>query len=197
MMSKFFKKKSPYQLLDNVFKNFRIYPVCNLRIVAIRVFSHHKCLSDESIAVRFMLASISSILKGDYSISLDILKESIIDFSMPHTDATFAPSLGSWKSLGVSLSNMEISCIKNRYCVLRQLWMQSIISPSPSLSVICVGTVPGLIKDDAMSLESCVNKRFNHIIRVRNPTYCTIHHNIHLGKRIDNILIGQKDYGMV
>lgn len=176
IMHKLSREKELCPLLNNVFKAFRICPFEDLRVVVIGASPYCKFLNDNPVATGLAFANHIGTLEGHYSTSLDILRESVIDFSMPHTNAIFDPSLESWGRQGVLLLNAELSCLKGRQGVHRQLWMPFTTNLLSCLSRVCTGIVYVLMGNVAMSLESCIDKRFNHIIRTRDPSWYAFAH---------------------
>ena len=136
---------------------------------------------------------------NSYSPSLEILRESVIDYTIPHRTIIFDPSLEKWEEQGVLLLNSALTCEVGRVGSHYLLWRPFIISLLTNLSKCSSGIVYVLMGSQAQSLEPYINKQFNHVIHIRHPSYYARTKSrmpSDVWQKINNILIGQNGYGI-
>ena len=130
---------------------------------------------------------------------MEILKESVIDFTIPHRTIIFDPSLEKWEEQGVLLLNSALTCQQGKVGSHSLLWRPFIKSLFTNLSEQACGIVYILMGTDAQSFETYINKQFNHIIRIRHPSYYARTKTkmpSNIWQDVNNILIGQNGYGI-
>ena len=135
----------------------------------------------------------------DYSPSLKVLRESVIDFTKPHGIITFDPSLEKWEEQGVLLLNTSLTCELGKTDSHSLLWKPFTQSLLTNLSKYTVGIVYVLMGSYAQSFERCINTKFNFVIRCRHPSYYARTNTgmpSDVWKQVNNILIGQSGYGI-
>lgn len=193
--------------LKDIFKAFRLCPFHSLRCVICGQdpYSNLRSPSCNSITTRIPVATglafanSSDTPESAYSPSLDVLKESVIDYTIPHRRVNFDPSLEKWTRQGVLLLNSALSCEAGRVGSHTLLWRPFITSLFSSLSERLTGIVYVLMGAQAQSLEPYINKQSNHIIHIRHPSYYARTNNrmpSDIWQQVNNILIGQNGYGV-
>lgn len=184
--------------LKDIFKAFRLCPLHNVRTVLIGQDPYFTYRDNKPVATGLAFANSSDTPKEKYSPSLEVLKESIINFSMPHNRIIFDPSLEKWEEQGVLLLNTALSCEKGKPSSHMLLWRPFITSLIANLSKYTSGIVYVLMGSDAQSLKSYINSRFNHIIETKHPAYYARTHSQmpNIWNKINQILIDQNGYGI-
>lgn len=185
-------------LLKNTFKAFELCPLHELRVCIIGQDPYNNYINNKPVATGLAFANSSDTPKEKYSPSLEVLKESIINFSMPHNRIIFDPSLEKWEEQGVLLLNTALSCEKGKPSSHMLLWRPFITSLIANLSKYTSGIVYVLMGSSAQSLEPYIGKN-NYVIRCRHPSYYARTHikmPSSIWQEIDNILIGQNGYGI-
>lgn len=184
--------------LKDIFKAFRLCPLHNVRTVLIGQDPYFTYRDNKPVATGLAFANSSDTPKEKYSPSLEILKESIINFSIPHNRIIFDPSLEKWEEQGVLLLNTALSCEKGKPSSHMLLWRPFITSLIANLSKYTSGIVYVLMGSDAQSLKPYINDRFNYIIETRHPAYYARAHSQmpNIWNCINQILIGQNGYGI-
>lgn len=194
------KSKSPIcPSLNNVFKAFRLCSLNNLRVVIIGYDPYNNYRNGKPVATGLAFANSSDTSEKNYSPSLEVLMESIINFSVPHNRIIFDPSLESWEEQGVLLLNTALSCKVNETGSHMLLWRPFITEFLTTLSMYSTGLVYVLMGNDAQSLEPYINSKNNHIIRCKHPSYYARTHEkmpANIWNEINNILIGLNGYGI-
>ena len=181
--------------LKNIFKAFNLCPFKELRVVIIGQDPYPQ----KGVATGIAFANSSDTQDNFYSPSLEILRESVIDYTIPHRTIIFDPSLEKWEEQGVLLLNSALTCEVGRVGSHYLLWRPFIISLLTNLSKCSSGIVYVLMGSQAQSLEPYINKQFNHVIHIRHPSYYARTKSrmpSDVWQKINNILIGQNGYGI-
>ena len=181
--------------LKNVFKAFHLCPLKNLRVIILGQDPYPQ----KDVATGIAFANSPETSENSFSPSLEILKESVIDFTIPHRTIIFDPSLEKWEEQGVLLLNSALTCQQGKVGSHSLLWRPFIKSLFTNLSEQACGIVYILMGTDAQSFETYINKQFNHIIRIRHPSYYARTKTkmpSNIWQDVNNILIGQNGYGI-
>ena len=181
--------------LKNIFKAFNLCPFKELRVVILGQDPYPQ----KGVATGIAFANSSDTQDNSYSPSLEILRESVIDYTIPHRTIIFDPSLEKWEEQGVLLLNSALTCEVGRVGSHYLLWRPFIISLLTNLSKCSSGIVYVLMGSQAQSLEPYINKQFNHVIHIRHPSYYARTKSrmpSDVWQKINNILIGQNGYGI-
>ena len=192
--------------LKDIFKAFLLCPLHSLRVCivaqdpysTIRVQQGSPLLK-VPVATGLAFANVSDTSDTDLSPSLEVLKESVIDYTMPHRTITFDPDLEKWEEQGVLLLNTALSCEVGKTGSHALLWRPFIANLLTNLSKCSTGIVYVLMGSQAQSFESYINPRFNYIIRIRHPSYYARTKQrmpSSLWQQINQILIGQNGYSI-
>ena len=179
--------------IKNVFKAFRKCPFKDLRLIVIGQDPYPQ----KDIATGIAFANTPDT--KELSPSLEILKESVIDYTIPHKTITFDPSLEKWEAQGVLLLNAALTCELGRVGSHSLLWRPFIQSFLINLSKYHTGIVYLLMGTAAQSFEPYINKQFNYVIRIRHPSWYVRQKKkmpSDVWREINNILIGQNGYGI-
>ena len=164
--------------LKNTFKAFRLCSPDNLRVVIIGQDPYNNLLSINQngiltkvpVATGIAFANPADTPDKQLSPSLKVLKESVIDYTIPHGIITFDPSLEKWEEQGVLMLNSALTCKALQPGSHSLLWRAFISSFLRHLSINLPGTVYLLMGKMAQSMEPYICKQ-NHIIHIRHPAY--------------------------
>ena len=180
VLKKLVASKQPvYPNIKDIFKDFTLCPLHNLRVV--------------------IMGQDPSTSPPHFSPSLEVLMESVIDFSLPHGSINFDPSLEKWESQGVLMLNSALSCNVGKVGSHALLWKPFIRSFLTNLSLHTNGVVYVLMGFEAQSFESCINSKYNYILKTRHPSWYAKNNQVmpsDLWTNINSILIGQNGYGI-
>lgn len=188
--------------LKNVFRAFLLCPYRDLKVVilaqdpypTLKTTVLEGLPSRSPVATGLAFANSSDTPLSSYSPSLEVLKESVIDFTVPHRTITFDPSLEKWAEQGVLLLNSALTCEAGRIGSHALLWRPFIKSLLTNLSLYHTGIVYLLMGTEAQSFEPYINKKFNYIRRIRHPAW---YHRQHehmpsdIWREINTIVKGQ------
>ncbi len=185
--------------VKNVFRAFRLCPVSKLRVVIMGQDPYSTMTGNVPTATGLAFANNADTPDENLSPSLDILKESVIDFTVPHRTVIFEPDLEKWESQGVLLLNSALSCEMGKTGSHTLMWRPFVKSLITNLSKHTTGIVYVLMGSQAQSFEPYINKQFNYIIHIRHPSwYARTKTKMpsSLWQEINNVLIGQNGYGI-
>ena len=124
---------------------------------------------------------------------------SVIDYTIPHRRVIFEPDLEKREEQGVLLLNSALTCELGRVGSHTLLWRPFITSFLTNLSKCSSGIVYVLMGSQAQTLEPYINSHFNHVIRIRHPSYYARTKTkmpSDIWSQINNILIGLNGYGI-
>jgi uracil-DNA glycosylase len=181
--------------LKDIFRAFRLCPFSNLKVVLLGMEPYPQ----KGIATGLAFANSIDTPDSQLSPSLEILKESVINYTIPHRTINFDPSLEKWEAQGVLLLNSALSCEAGRVGSHILLWRPFIKSLLINLSKYHVGIVYVLMGTVAHSFEPFINKQSNHIIRIRHPSWYARHKQImpsNIWQEINSILTDKNGYGI-
>ena len=189
----------------DIFKAFTLCPLNGLRVLILGLDPynnlHSVCCNNivTKVPVATGLAFANSPDTQELSSSLEVLKESVINYTIPHRTTIFDPSLEKWEAQGVLLLNSALSCEVGRTGSHTLLWRPFIKSLLTNLSKYHTGVVYVLMGTVAQSFEPYINKQFNHVIRIRHPSWYARQRQrmpSDIWQEINSILIGQNGYGI-
>ena len=193
--------------IKDIFKAFRLCPINSLRVVVMGQdpYSNLKTTvldgspSRIPVATGIAFANTSDTQEKNYSPSLEVLRESVINYTVPHRTVNFDPSLEKWEEQGVLLLNSALSCEVGRVGSHTLLWRPFIKSLLTNLSKYHTGIVYVLMGSQAQSFEPYIDSRTNHVIRIRHPSWYARQRQrmpSDIWQKINSILIGLNGSGI-
>ena len=193
--------------LKDIFNAFTLCPLNNLRCVILGLdpYPNLKTTVLNGSAIRIPVATGLAFANSSdtpdiqLSPSLEILKESVINYTIPHRTINFDPSLEKWETQGVLLLNSALSCEVGRVGSHTLLWRPFIKSLLTNLSKYHIGIVYVLMGTVAQSFEPYINKQFNHVVHIRHPSWYARQKQrmpSDIWQEINSILIDQNGYGI-
>ncbi len=185
--------------IKDIFKAFTLCKLHDLKAVVIGQDPYPDLLDGKPRATGIAFANPKGTPQKNYSPSLDVLMESVIDYTLPHGSVIFDPSLENWEKQGVLLLNAALSCTMGRTGSHTLMWRPFMRNLLTSLSNYDTGIVYVLMGAEAQSLESCINPKYNHIIKVKHPSWYARNHTImpsDLWHEIDRLLVGHYGFGV-
>ena len=153
--------------LKDIFKAFRLCPLDNVRLIILGQDPY----SQKGVATGIAFANNPDTPGNQLSPSLEVLKESVINYSIPHGRINFDTSLEKWETQGVLLLNSALSCELNKVGSHMLLWRPFIKSLLINLSKYYTGIVYLLMGGQAWAFEPYINTRLNHVVRIRHPSW--------------------------
>ena len=183
--------------LKDVFKAFRLCSFSDLRCVIIGQDPYNNMMNGVPVATGIAFANNKTTSANSLSPSLEVLKESVIDYTIPHGSIIFDPSFEKWEEQGVLMLNSALTCIVGQAGSHSLLWRPFIKTFLERLSHQRCGLVYLLMGQQAQSFEPYICHTGNHILKTPHPSwYAGQEKRIpsEIWKQINNILISQNGY---
>ena len=159
-----YKTHSCEPAYNNIFKAFNVTPYNDLKLVSLAMDPYPQ----HNISTGICFGNEKSVVK--LSPSLEILKEAIIDFEVPHNLITFDPTLEEVSKQGVLLLNSALTVETNKPNSHTYIWRPFISSLLRNLSAYNPGLIYVLWGSVAKSFESFINKN-NIVFKMSHPAY--------------------------
>lgn len=178
----------------HIFDAFNRCPYRELRLVIVGQDPYPQ----KGIATGLAFANNNDTLGEDLSPSLQVIKESIINYEVPHNLITFAPDLEEWAEQGVLLLNTALTCEVNKPGSHSLLWRPFICQLIKNICEYNPGTVWLLLGNSAQSFEPYISKS-QHIIKAKHPAYHYRNHEkmpYHIWTDINRILVELNGYSI-
>ena len=153
--------------LPNIFRAFKLCPYNKCRVV----FTGQDPYPQKGVATGILFGNSKETPEDKLSPSLQVVKESAINFEIPHNFITFDNSLESWAKQGILMINSALTCEVNKVNSHVMLWRPFMTKFLKRLSENETGLIYVLFGKRAQTLKPYINQRFNNIIEVEHPAY--------------------------
>lgn len=185
-------------LPKDTFKCFHLCPFNDLRVVILGYDPYPNLIDNKPVATGVAFANSSDTLEENYSPSLKVLGDSVIDFTKPHENINFDPSLEKWEEQGVLMLNSSLSCIAGKTGSHYLMWRPFIIHLLKQLSHLKTGIVYLLLGKVAQSYKEYIKDDFNYVLSYPHPSFYArkLMTMPHVFDKINNIFISQNGYGI-
>lgn len=107
----------------------------------------------------------------DLSPSLEVIKESCINYEIPHNNIEFDVTLESWAKQGILMLNSALTCEVGKVGSHVSLWRPFISKLLKNLSNKETGLIYVLFGTQAKTFKPYINTRYNNILEVDHPSY--------------------------
>ena len=157
--------------LPNVFRAFKLCPYKDLKVVCIGQDPYPDKFMGKPRATGILFGNNKDVPENELSPSLQVVKESAINFEIPHNIITFDQTLESWARQGVLMINSALTCELNRVGSHVNQWRPFVSKLIKNLSSRETGLVYILFGRQAQTLKPYIDKRYNDIIEIEHPAY--------------------------
>lgn len=181
--------------IKDVFKAFTLCPFNDLRVVIIGDAPY----SQKGVATGLAFANRKDTPENSISPSLEILRESIIDNTVPHGTINFDLSLEEWAKQGVLLINSALTCEAGKSFSHISLWRLFMMNFLSNLQKYHTGIIYVLLGDEARELDFCIKQHFNKVIKGASPFHYLRNGTgmlSYIWKEINHALIDKNGYGI-
>lgn len=178
----------------DIFKAFNKCPYRKLRLVIVGQDPY----SQKNVATGLAFANFNNISEKQLSPSLQVIKESIINYEIPHNLITFASELEEWAEQGVLLLNTALTCEINKPLSHSLLWRPFISQLIKNICNYNSGIVWLLLGSSAQSFKPYINK-YQYIIEAKHPSFYARNNKkmpYNIWYNINKILIELNGYGI-
>ena len=162
-----YKVKTVYPAQTEVFKAFKLCPLKDLKVVML----FQDPYPQKDIATGIALANKGNTDEDKLSSSLQVLKEAVINYEIPHKRIIFDTTLETWEKQGVLMLNSALTVEANNIGSHVMLWRPFITDLLKNLSEYNTSIVYVLFGQQAKTFKPYINKKFNYIITVEHPAY--------------------------
>lgn len=147
----------------NIFRAFNLCDYRNCKVI---------CISQDPYPQKGVATGIAFGNKSDVntlSPSLEVIKESVINFEIPHNLITFDQTLEDWERQGVLMLNSSLTCEVNKIGSHSMIWRSFIAKFLQNMTT--TGIIYVLFGKQAQSFKPYINTRFNDVIEIQHPAY--------------------------
>ena len=152
--------------IKDVFKAFKLCPYNNCRVV----FIGQDPYPQRGAAQGVLFGNSSDTPENKLSPSLQVIKESVINFEIPHNFITFDPTLESWAKQGILMINSALTTEVGKIGVHMMKWRPFMIAFLKQMSMINPGIIYVLFGSQAQILEPYISKN-NYVLKIEHPAY--------------------------
>lgn len=157
--------------LPNVFRAFKLCSLKDCRVVMIGMDPYPDKLMGKPRATGILFGNNKDVPEDKLSPSLQVVKESAINFEIPHNIITFDQTLESWAKQGILMINSALTCELNKVGSHVNQWGPFVSKLLKNLSERETGIVYILFGRQAQTLKPYINERYNDIIEIEHPAY--------------------------
>ena len=152
--------------IKDVFKAFKLCPYNKCRVI----FVGQDPYPQRGVAQGVLFGNSSDTPEDKLSPSLQIIKESVINFEIPHNLITFDPTLESWAKQGILMINSALTTEVGKIGVHMMKWRPFMIAFLKQMSMINPGIIYVLFGSQAQILEPYISKN-NYVLKIEHPAY--------------------------
>lgn len=152
--------------IKDVFKAFKLCPYNKCRVI----FIGQDPYPQKDVAQGVLFGNSSNTPENKLSPSLQVIKESVINFEIPHNLITFDPTLESWAKQGILMINSALTTEIGKIGVHMMKWRPFMIAFLKQMSVLNPGIIYVLFGSKAQILEPYINKN-NYVLKIEHPAY--------------------------
>lgn len=156
--------------LPNIFKAFKLCPYNKLKLVILGLDPYCDRYNNIPRATGLAFGNDTNIPENSISPSLEVLKEAIINYEVPHNNIIFDNSLESIAKQGVLLINTALTCEFGKTESHSNQWRLFIGKLLRNLSNKERMNVYVLFGKQAQSFKPYINSNFNTIIEAKHPS---------------------------
>lgn len=152
--------------IRNVFKAFKLCPYNECKVV----FIGQDPYPQKGVAQGVLFGNSSDTPEDKLSPSLQVVKESVINFEIPHNLITFDHTLESWAKQGILMINSALTTEIGKVGIHMMKWRPFMIAFLKQMSLINPGIIYVLFGSQAQILEPYIGKN-NYVLKEQHPAY--------------------------
>jgi Uracil DNA glycosylase len=153
--------------LPNVFRAFKLCPYNKCRVV----FIGQDPYPQKGVATGVLFGNSKDTPEDKLSPSLQVVKESVIDYGVYHNLYTFDNTLESWAKQGILMINSALTCRVNAVGSHVNEWRPFVSKLVKNLSTRETGIIYVLFGRQAQTLKPYIDERYNDIIEIEHPAF--------------------------
>ena len=152
---------------SDVFKAFKLCSLNDLKIVFLGMDPY----SQKDAATGILFGNKKETEEDKLSPSLKVIKESVINFEVPHNCIIFDQTLESWAKQGILMLNAALTVEMNMVGSHIMLWRPFISSLLKNISNRYTGIVYVLFGRQAQTFIPYINIRNSIVIKIEHPAF--------------------------
>lgn len=161
-------KVNPDKLCPEYSNIFRAFELCKYDDCKV-VFLGQELYSQKGVATGILFGNKPGT--KELSPSLEVIKESCINYEIPHGLIEFDITLESWAKQDILMINSALTCEVGKVNSHVNLWRPFIVKLLKNLSEHETGMIYILFGSQARTFKPYINKDYNDIIEVEHPAY--------------------------
>lgn len=158
-------------IYNNIFNCFTVCNLSNLKVVILGMSPYPQLNKATGIA----FGNKRETLDEDLSPSLQIIKESVINYEIPQNSVIFDPSFEDWEKQGVLMLNCALTCKVGLPSSHLGLWRPFISKLIYNMSRYMTACVYVLFGEEAKTFEPYISQ-YNYVIKEKHPSYYVRNH---------------------
>lgn len=162
-----YSKKLITPCKSNVFRCFKETQLSDIKVVLIGQDPYPQ----KDVATGLLFANHKEVSEEHLSPSLQIIKESVLNFEVPHYCCTFDPEMKEWAKQGVLLLNSALTCEVNKPGSHTMIWRMFIAKLLSNLSSYNSSIVYVLFGNQAQTFKPYLKSSKDYIKEVPHPAY--------------------------
>lgn len=153
--------------IKNVFKAFKLCSYNEYKVI----FIEQDPFPQKGVAQGILFGNSSNTPEDKLSPSLKVIKESVINFDIPHNLITFDPTLESWAKQGILMLNSALTTEVGKVGIHTLKWRPFIGSFLKNMSEKNTGIIYVFFGSQAKSLNTYINNNNNYKLFIEHPAY--------------------------
>lgn len=166
ILNRMYRVKPICPAQDNVFKAFNLCKYNDCKVV----FIGQDPYPQKGVATGILFGNDANTLEDNWSPSLKIVRDAVIDLHKPHNLITFDPTLESWAKQGVLMINSALTVEMNKVGSHTMLWRPFISKLLKGMSECDTGIIYVLFGSTARTFKPYIGK-YNDVIEIEHPAY--------------------------
>lgn len=161
---------NPNSLCPSIRNVFRAFELCSYRDCK-AVFIGQDPYPQKDVATGILFGNSKDTPENRLSPSLNIVKEAVINYEIPHYGVIFDQTLESWAKQGILMLNSALTCELNKIGSHVMIWRPFITKFLKVFSNNNFGIIYVLFGKQAQTIAPYINPKNSHIIEVEHPSY--------------------------
>lgn len=157
--------------LPNVFRAFKLCSYRDCKVVFIGQDPYPDKFMEKPRATGVLFGNSKEVPEDKLSPSLEVVKESAINFEIPHNIINFDQTLESWAKQGILMINSALTCEFGKIGSHVNQWRPFMSKFISNMSNTATGIIYILFGRQAQTLKPYINGKYNDIIEVEHPAY--------------------------
>lgn len=166
VLNKMYKIKPICPKQEDVFRAFNLCKYDDCKVI----FIGYDPYPQKGVATGILFGNSADTNEKDWSPSLKIVRDAVIDLHISHNSIIFDPTLESWAKQGILMINSALTVEMNKIGSHTMLWRPFISKFISKMSELNTGIIYVLFGEQAQTLEPYIGKN-NTILKEKHPAY--------------------------